>query len=87
MSDWTTTEVIGPLTLTEQEIQALTRKVRPSAQIRALREAGIPHKVVAGWPVVARQALVDTLLNGRHTTGPQLRNPYANRPERKPAAA
>lgn len=75
------------LTLTELELQQITRKVRPSAQARVLRESGIPFKMVAGWPVVARAALVETLMNGRHTTGPQVRSPYANRPERKPAAA
>ena len=59
--------------LSEQEVEALTLKRQPSAQVRALREAGIPFRVVSGRPVVARSVLVDTLSGGRHTVGPQLR--------------
>lgn len=61
------------LTLTEQELQDITRKVRPSAQARVLSEAGIPFRMIAGRPMVARAALIETLTGGRHTTGPQLR--------------
>lgn len=59
--------------LSEQEVAALTLKRQPSAQARALKEAGIPFRIVSGRPVVARAALVDTLSGGRHTVGPQLR--------------
>ena len=78
---------MSDLTLTDDELTRLTRKARPSAQIRALREAGIPLKVISGRPVVARAALIETLTGGRHTTGPQLRLRNANGPRREPAAA
>ncbi len=61
------------LTLTEQEVVEITRRARPSAQARVLKEAGIPFRLIAGRPVVAREALLETLTGGRHTVGPQLR--------------
>ncbi len=60
-------------TLTDEELTQITRRVRPTAQARVLRESGIPFRIVAGRPLVARTALIETLSMGRHTTGPQLR--------------
>lgn len=59
-------------TLTDAEMEQITRKVRPSAQARVLRESGIPFRIVDGRPLVARSALIETL-SGRGHTGPQLR--------------
>lgn len=38
--------------LSEQDIARLTRKKRPSAQIRQLALDGVPFRVVAGRPIV-----------------------------------
>lgn len=44
--------------LTPDEIAALTGKVRPSAQVRALRAMGIEHRIRPdGSPAVLRAAL------------------------------
>lgn len=38
--------------LSDKEVARLTRKKRPSAQIRVLVDAGIPFRVVDGRPIV-----------------------------------
>jgi hypothetical protein len=38
--------------LSEQDLQKLTRRQKPSAQMRVLRDAGIPFRVVDARPVV-----------------------------------
>jgi hypothetical protein len=43
--------------LTEQQIEKLTRRKRPSAQIRVLAQDGIPFRVVAGRPIVIAKDL------------------------------
>ena len=58
--------------LTERRMVDLTRKRRPSAQIRVLREAGIPYRVVDGRPVVLERDIA-TSQAGRDTSGPRLR--------------
>lgn len=58
--------------LTDRQLVALTRRRQPAAQIRVLREAGIPHRVVDGRPVVMA---ADVAPGGerRDTQGPRLR--------------
>ncbi len=43
--------------LTESQIEQLTRRKRPSAQIRELAKAGIRFRVVSGRPVVVERDL------------------------------
>lgn len=43
--------------LTEKQVERLTRRKRPSAQIEVLHEAGIPYVVVDGRPVVMKDSL------------------------------
>lgn len=43
--------------LTEKQVQELTKKKRPSAQIRVLVEAGVPFQVIAGRPIVVASDL------------------------------
>lgn len=40
--------------LSDEEIRILTRRKQGAAQIRKLRELGVPHYVVDGKPVVSR---------------------------------
>ena len=63
----------GEFALDEGEVAAITRRKRPTAQARVLRESKIPFLMIDGRPVVSRAALVETLTGGRHTVGPQLR--------------
>ena len=47
--------------LTAQEVTDLTHKIRPSAQIRALRAMGVEHRVRPdGTPAVLRSAAEST---------------------------
>ena len=41
--------------LSEQEVEELTRRKRPKAQMRVLADAGIPFKKVDKRPVVERE--------------------------------
>lgn len=43
--------------LSESQVQDLTKKKRPSAQIRVLVESSIPFQVVAGRPIVVASDL------------------------------
>lgn len=43
--------------LTEKQLERFTRRKRPSAQARVLREAGIPYDLVDGRPVVLKDNL------------------------------
>lgn len=61
------------IALDDSEVKALTRRVRPTAQARVLKDSGIPYRMVSGRPVVARDALIDTLQGGRSVAGPKLR--------------
>lgn len=45
------------LALDDAELIQITRRRRPSAQARVLREAGIPYRMIAGRPVIARARL------------------------------
>ena len=38
--------------LTDKQLEAYTRRKRPSAQAQVLREAGIPFRIVDGRPMV-----------------------------------
>lgn len=38
--------------LSEEQLTALTKRKRPSAQIRQLAADGVPFRVVAGRPIV-----------------------------------
>ena len=58
--------------LSERKIESLTRKRRPSAQARVLKEAGIPFRLVDGRPVVLERDIVPSQV-GRDTSGPRLR--------------
>lgn len=51
------------IALTDAEIVELTRKVRPSAQIRALRHLGIDHKRRADGSVLVTRSHFEQLLN------------------------
>jgi hypothetical protein len=44
--------------LSETELQNLTKRVKPSAQVRELVRSGIPFRVVAGRPVVLKESLL-----------------------------
>lgn len=46
--------------LTEAEVAALTRRKRPSAQMRELVRSGIPFRVVDGRPIVVERDLSTT---------------------------
>jgi hypothetical protein len=41
--------------LTEKQLERFTGRKRPTAQARVLREAGIPHHLVAGRPMVLKE--------------------------------
>jgi len=43
--------------LTDKQLEALTRRKRPSAQAQVLLEAGIPFDMVDGRPVVLKDSL------------------------------
>lgn len=43
--------------LTEKQLEALTRRKRPTAQAAVLREAGIPYDMVDGRPIVLKDNL------------------------------
>lgn len=43
--------------LTEEQLERLTKKKRPSAQAEELRRAGVPFRMVAGRPIVLIQSL------------------------------
>ena len=43
--------------LIDNQVAELTRRKRPSAQIRLLAESGIPFDVVDGRPVVLKESL------------------------------
>jgi len=58
--------------LSERQLIALTRRRQGAAQIRVLREAGIPYRVVDGRPVVLERDIVPSQV-GRDTSGPRLR--------------
>lgn len=45
---------------TESEIEALTRRKRPSAQARVLQQAGIPFQMVDNRPLVMRDYAAHT---------------------------
>ena len=47
--------------LSDSEMEALTKRKKPTAQMRVLAEAGIPFKVVAGRPVVVHDALYEEM--------------------------
>lgn len=47
------------LTLTDDELIDLTRKRRPSAQVRALRSMGIEHRVRPDGSVAVLRAVVN----------------------------
>lgn len=48
------------LVLTDAEIRAVTRKQRPSAQVRVLRAMGIAHRIRPdGSVLVLRESLLD----------------------------
>lgn len=46
--------------LSDKELQDLTRRKQPAAQVRVLREAGIVYRMVDGRPVVARAQFEQT---------------------------
>ena len=46
--------------LSDKEVAKLTRKKRPSAQIRVLRDDGIRFRVVDGRPIVPRSEIEQT---------------------------
>jgi hypothetical protein len=56
--------------LSDKEVADLTRKKRPSAQIRVLRDGGIQFRVVDGRPIVPRSEIEQTRPD---TFQPQLR--------------
>jgi hypothetical protein len=56
--------------LSDKEVAKLTRKKRPSAQIRVLRDGGIQFRVVDGRPIVPRSEIEQTRPD---TFQPQLR--------------
>lgn len=58
--------------LTERQLIALTRRRQPAAQIRVLKEAGVPHRVVDGRPVVMASA-IEPGGERRDTKAPRLR--------------
>lgn len=43
--------------LTEKQLEALTRRKRPTAQADVLRQAGIPYDMVDGRPIVLKDSL------------------------------
>lgn len=43
--------------LTQAQLVELTRRKRPSAQAKALIEAGIPFRIVSGRPIVVESDL------------------------------
>ena len=72
------------LICTPEDVEQITGKTKFKAQLRALREMGIPHMARSsdGSPVVA-VAVVETMLGvkvvSRGTPAPQLRRPAALR--------
>lgn len=46
--------------LSDDQVAELTRRKRPSAQIRELMRAGIPFRVVAGRPIVVSTDIAPT---------------------------
>lgn len=72
------------LICSQEDIERITGKTKFKAQLRALREMGIPHMARSsdGSPVVA-VAVVETMLGvkvvSRGTPAPQLRRPAALR--------
>ncbi len=52
---------MGSLFLSRDEIETLTGRERPKAQIKQLVRQGIPHKLnAAGRPIVLREILVSS---------------------------
>lgn len=70
------------LICTQEDVEQITGKTKFKAQLRALREMGIPHmaRSTDGSPLVA-VAVVETMLGvkvvSRGTPAPQLRRPAA----------
>lgn len=54
--------------LTAAQLERLTGRKRPSAQIEVLRESGIAFTVVNGKPIVMPESLIP-----RQSNGPRLR--------------
>lgn len=44
--------------LTDEEVEALTRRQRPTAQARVLLQSGIPFRMVDGRPIVEKGIVV-----------------------------
>jgi hypothetical protein len=53
--------------LEADELVALTRKRRPTAQARALRAMGVEHRTRADGSLVVSRAHVEALLGGQRT--------------------
>ena len=49
---------------TPEDLEELTHRVRPSAQVRALRFMGIEHRVRADGSVVVLRSHIEKLLDG-----------------------
>lgn len=58
--------------LSDAELRDLTRRKRPSAQMRVLAQAGIPFNVVAGRPVVVKDALYEEVSRRSRFTAPHV---------------
>jgi hypothetical protein len=55
------------LLLEPSEVEGLTSRVRPNAQVRALRDMGIEHKVRPDGSVVVLRDAVNNALGGSTT--------------------
>ncbi|MFT0534001.1 DUF4224 domain-containing protein [Castellaniella hirudinis] len=72
------------LICTQEDVEQITGKTKFKAQLRALREMGIPHmaRSTDGSPLVAVavvEAMLGVKVSNRGTAAPQLRRPAALR--------
>jgi len=58
--------------LSPKQLEDLTGKKRPSAQMRELARSGIPFKVVAGRPIVVQDALYEEVSRRPRFTTPHV---------------
>lgn len=68
----------GSLTLTAEQLIALTDRCQPAAQARRLREMGIPHVYTKGKPV---KVLHSALERRAGSAAPRRRDGYAPEPD------
>ena len=66
------------LTLTDSELIDLTKKERPSAQVRVLRHLGIEHRTRPDGSIVVDRGHYDTVVRGAASNTPPAKRQAIN---------